>query len=380
MLAHGSKCSVGDQLHPSGKLDESTYSLIGAGYKEVEEKEKWCDNVTSVVDVAILSSASTSCPHVRDSSGDIGAARMLLESHILFDFIDASEGNLSRYKAIILPDDVNVGPDLEKKLKKYLDGGGKLMLTWKSGLNKDGGGFLFDIGGKCLGENGFEPDFVLPEKSLRPSFVDSPLVMYVKSMKVKRGKGKSLGRIYNPYFNRTFRHFCSHQHTPPELKPSGFDSGILNGNILYLAHPVFSIYRGFGAVAYKEYAVNALKMLLGTENMTVLTNLPSTARVTVMEQKKEKRWILHLLYANTINRGGEMHLSGGTSSGALRGVEVIEELLPLHDVEATVKLPRKVTKVTLEPQGKKIPFETDSSGRISLKLDSFTCHQMVVIS
>ncbi len=379
MLAHGSKCSVGDQLHPSGKLDESTYRLIGAAYKEVEEKEKWCDNATSVVDVAILSSASTCDGHGREASSDTGAARMLLENQILFDFIDSSEANLARYKAIILPDDVCVGPELEKKLRKYLAGGGRLMLTWKSGLKTDGSGFLFDIGGKCLGENGFQPDFVLPEKNLRPSFVDSPLVMYVKSMKVKRTNGRSLGQVYNPYFNRDFRHFCSHQHTPPELKPSGFDAGILNGSILYLAHPVFSIYRGFGAVAYKEYAMNALKMLLGAENMTLLTNLPSTARATLMEQKREKRWILHLLYAGTVNRGGEMHLPGGTS-GPMRSVEVIEDLLPLHNVEVTVTLPRKIRKVTLEPQGREIPFEADSFGRISLKIDSFTCHQMVVIT
>ncbi len=39
--------------------------------------------------------------------------------------------------------------------------------------------------------------------------------------------------------------------------------------------------------------------------------MPSTARVTVMEQETEKRYVLHLLYANTINRGGEMNLSVG---------------------------------------------------------------------
>ncbi|MBO4548819.1 MAG: alpha-L-fucosidase [Abditibacteriota bacterium] len=39
MLAFGSKCSVGDQLAPSGRLDPSTYRLIGSAYREVEAKE-----------------------------------------------------------------------------------------------------------------------------------------------------------------------------------------------------------------------------------------------------------------------------------------------------------------------------------------------------
>ena len=36
MLAHGARCSVGDQLHPSGAMDESTYRIIGTAYAEVE--------------------------------------------------------------------------------------------------------------------------------------------------------------------------------------------------------------------------------------------------------------------------------------------------------------------------------------------------------
>jgi hypothetical protein len=46
MLAFGSKCSVGDQLHPDGEMNRDTYELIGAAYSEVEEKESWCRNAT----------------------------------------------------------------------------------------------------------------------------------------------------------------------------------------------------------------------------------------------------------------------------------------------------------------------------------------------
>ncbi|HWQ53879.1 MAG TPA: alpha-L-fucosidase, partial [Bryobacteraceae bacterium] len=41
MLALGAKCSVGDQLHPTGKIDPYTYQLIGSVYAEVEKKEPW---------------------------------------------------------------------------------------------------------------------------------------------------------------------------------------------------------------------------------------------------------------------------------------------------------------------------------------------------
>lgn len=63
-LAHGARCSIGDQLHPSGWMDEATYALIGAAYSEVEAKEEWCSGVTSVADIAVLSleAAREACP------------------------------------------------------------------------------------------------------------------------------------------------------------------------------------------------------------------------------------------------------------------------------------------------------------------------------
>ena len=53
--ANGAKCSVGDQLSPSGEMDMVTYDLIGSAYSELEGKEEWLDNVESVADIAIIS-------------------------------------------------------------------------------------------------------------------------------------------------------------------------------------------------------------------------------------------------------------------------------------------------------------------------------------
>jgi len=376
MLAYGSTCCIGDQLHPEGKMDESTYSIIGQAYAEVETKEPWCGNVDSVADVGLLSSAAVH--RVRESDADIGANRVLLEGHLLFDVLDA-EMDFSPYKVIILPDNVTVSESLKNKLNKYLAGGGKLFLTGQSGLDADKKQFVFDIGAQHAGDNEFAPNYCLPTDALRPSFVNSPMVMYCRSQNIKVTTGKSLGQVYNSYFNRSYKHFCSHQHTPNQPQPSGFDCGVLNGNILYLAHPVFTNYRAFGAVAYKDYIVKAIKLLLGND-ITLTDNLPSPARVTVMEQKQDRRYILHLLYAPTITRGGNLQhdkhlLVTPRDPGE---INVIEDVIPLHNIHASVKVPQTVKKVTLEPQGRDIPFEM-RDGRVSVKVDSFEVHQMVVL-
>jgi hypothetical protein len=109
--------------------------------------------------------------------------------------------------------------------------------------------------------------------------------------------------------------------------------------------------------------------------LTLATNLPSTARVTLTKQPKEKRHVLHLLYAPTVSRGGVMQLSGGNVSGG-KSVEVIEDLPPLHDIEVTLQLPVKSAR--LVPQGGDVTLEK-SGDRVTLRVPVFSCHQMIEI-
>jgi hypothetical protein len=384
MLAHGSKCSIGDQLHPSGAADLSTYKLIGEAYKDVEAKESWCTDVKSVADIGLLSSAGNhlddpSYPRSRENAPDTGAARVLLEGHYLFDILD-EEMDFSPYRLLILPDDVRVEGALRPKIENYLAAGGKLLCTGSGGIDSAGNA-IFDIGGSIEGDSPYSPDFVRPIQGMQLELVDSPIVMYMRSKRLRVTDGESLGEVYDPYFNRDYRHFCSHQHTPYRREPSEFSAGSINGSVAYLAHPVFSLYYAYGAVTYKRYVCGIIDRLLG-DDKRLKTNLPSTARVTLMEQASHKREVLHLLYANTITRGAAMAPAGGNNQSGgnkqPKSIEVIEELLPLSDVEVTVRS-TGVKKVSLEPQGTPLQFKNTADG-ISFTVSSFTCHQMVVLS
>jgi hypothetical protein len=370
MLAYGSKCSVGDQLHPNGEMDRSTYEIIGAAYAEVEQKEKWCDNVRSVSDIGLLSSEA----ETGNRDPDTGAGRILLEGHFLFDIIDR-QCDFDKYKMLVLPDIITVDAELKSRIDTYLANGGKLFLTGKSGLTEDGNGFAFDIGATYHGESPFQPDYI-EMGGLAPEFLHSPQVMYMRSQQVKATSGEVLARIREPYFNRTWKHFCSHQHAP-HAALSEYAGAVREGNILYLAHPIFTMYYAMGSVAYKDYTINALRALLGDDE-SISTNLPSTARVSLMEQPDDNRYVLHLLYANTISRGAQANLSAEGYVRDSNRIEVIEDLLPLHNTEVTLTLPKTIKSVTLEPQGKSLPFDS-TNGTIKLKIDEFTCHQMVVL-
>jgi hypothetical protein len=298
---------------------------------------------------------------------------------MLFDVLDA-EAEFAPYKVLIVPEDAVIDAALKAKIDAYLAKGGKLFICGEAAFDKEGAP-LFDVGAEKGVPSEFQPDYVAPAKDFRPDFVETPFVMYFRGMRVKASKGaKSLGQVFDPYFNRDYRHFCSHQHTPNKPEPSGFDCGILNakGNVLYLAHPVFRIYRGFGIVAVRQYVEKCLRLLAGEGSFSVRTNMPGGARVALTRQAKERRSLLHAFYGNTSQRGGRMKLPEGVENRT-KEVEVIEELLPLIDLEFSVRTSSKPKSLPLEPQGVEIPFVYED-GAARFKLDKLLCHQLIALN
>ena len=359
--ANGAKCSVGDQLSPSGEMDMVTYDLIGSAYSELEEKEEWLDNVESVADIAIISpeayvgDLSTGQMTKVDDSGS-GVCRIMLEGKYLFDVIDF-ESDLSKYKVIILPDVIRADIDFAKRLREFCDCGGKVLATGKSALYENSNEFCLNLGAEWIKENPYKPDYFRPLEKIK-DMGDTGYIMYGNGEKI-RCIGNELGIRENPYFNRTRAHFCSHQHTPNSCEYGG--TGMTEGKDgIYIAWNIFADYAQSGELHLKQMAIFALDRLLDTAK-TLKTNLPAQGIVTLMKQND--RLICHLLYASPVKRGN--------------GIEVIEDIVPIYNVELAIKTDKKINKVYLAPQKEDIDFTYDN-GYISVKLAKIECHQMVV--
>lgn len=365
-LANGARCSIGDQLHPDGTMDEATYALIGEAYREVAEKEAWAVGATNVADVALLSLEAVGgyLPGedvaARTGRSDAGAVRMLLEGHVLFDVIDA-EADFGRYKVVILPDEAVLDAALEAKLQDFCRQGGKALATGRSGLRASGDGFGLAFGAKPLGDNPYRPDYFRPGFDV-PSFRGASFVFYGQGQRIALDGGTALGTREDPYFNRDVFTFCSHQHTPTSKADGG--PGMVEGpDGIYIAWNVFEDYAVKGSLILRETVLYALDRLLG-ESRTLRTNLPAQGVATVQRQAAENRYVAHVLYASPVKRGA--------------GVEVIEDLLPVRDTTVELRLPEAVTGVRLVPQGEAVPYE-ETDGGVRFVVPAFTCHQMIEV-
>ena len=360
--ANGAASSVGDQMHPCGEMDMATYRLIGEAYRELKEKEPWLQDVKPVAEVALLSLEAYRNAYVpgspKEKITDAGASRILLEGKYLFDVVDV-DSDLSGYRVLILPDEIRITEELKEKLDAFLAAGGKLLATGKSGLCWEKDAFAFDFGGDYVGESALQPCYFAPEGELEGLY-PSAYVLYRPGQEISVTDGTVLGQLHKPYFNRTAEHFCSHRHTPNDKEPAG--AGIVAGRDgIYIGWPVFAEYAEVGALIAKRMVQLALDRLLGEEKL-LKTDLGAQGVVTLMEQ--DERYVNHLLYVSPVKRG--------------KGVEIVEDILPVYNVNVSLKLPGKIRRVYLAPSGEKLPFRREN-GRILFTLPKLNCHQMVVL-
>ena len=362
MLALNARCSVGDQLPPDGRICPHTYELIGSVYRQVEAKEPFCRGATAVAEIAVLTPEEFSGTggHYGLPAAALGATRMLQELRHQFDIVD-SRGDLDGYKLLILPDDVPVSPALAAKIDAFLAAGGKLLASYRSGLNEAGEAFALDaLGLTLVGEAPYSPDFLVPTDRIGRDLPPTEHVMYLRGLQVAPAAGaEALAQANVPYFNRTWEHFCSHQHTPSRHE-AGYPGVVSAAACVYFAHPIFTQYHANAPKWCKTFVADAIDRLLGEPLVRVAG--PSTLLAMLNEQADERRWVLHLLHYVPERRG--------------QAFDVIEDVIPLFDLAVSIRTDREIAAARTAPEGDELPLKT-AAGRVELTLPGLAGHQMI---
>ena len=366
--ACGARCSVGDQLHPDGEFDPVTYRLIGAAYAEVEAREPWLEGARLIADIGLLSAENFRfvCPNALPNGirQDLGANRIMLEGHYLYDILDP-EADFSKYRLLILPDTMEIPEgDLRDKLTAYLQNGGKLLLSGRSGTFD--GRFVFPFGASFCGEGEFRPAYLRPRYDMPPNG-ESCYVMYSANYALSlQGDfgGEVRAERVDPYFNRAPRRFCSHRHTPYDREKSA-PAVVVTDQIGYIGWDIFTEYAEVGAAHLKSVVLDVIDRLLG-HGKTLCCSLPSCGVTSVADRKTATgRQLVHqLVYAIPKVRGG--------------GVEIIEDLPMTPDVSCSLAAPTCPTRVYLAPAMTDVPFSYEN-GRVSYTVPPFSCAAMVVL-
>lgn len=374
MVALGSKCLVGDQLHPSGAINKDTYASIAPAYARIARLEPFLEGARQVSDIAILSAEHFNPAGDRNHDSDDGAAQMLQELKLPFDVID-SFADLSTYRLLILPDAITLDAATASRIADYVRAGGRAILSDRSGLDADGKPLAaLDLGFASEGAHvGFEPSYARADAAALPGLTATPFVMYGKARAITATGGEVLAEIVPPYFNRSYKHFSSHQHAPddPDAAPLGA-AVVQKGGFAYIAYPIFDMYHAMGQPLYKYLVRDLIERLM--PDPVLRTDLSSSGRATVTEQAERRRHILHLLFAAPTVRGkGVRGFDGKT-----RVMEMIEDVQPIGPVRTSVRLPQPPSRAYDALTGEDIAVEDAGNGYYAVTLPSMRIHAAVV--
>jgi hypothetical protein len=366
-LAHGARISVGDQLHPRGKLDPAVYKRIGEVFAAVEEREPYSAGSVALDEIGVLSSKGGISSRPSDGNdfgaSDTGALHALEQLHHQFAVLDRS-CDLSPYAVVVLPDNVIVDAGLAEKLRKYVAGGGRLLVSDRSGLDAGAGNFLIAdlLGVHYAGAAPFAPDYMALGEEISAGIEEFAHVCQLQGSRVSADAGTQvLAHAREPYFNRTWEHFCSHQYTPQSERAA--DPLVTQkGGVIYIARPLFREYAESARRVHRQLIGNCLSRLLPRPRVGA-NNLPTTATVTV--RRLQSDLIVHILHYVHQRRGN--------------GLDIVEDVLPLHDVTISIRAEQPPTEVRFVPEGAAADWEWDEGYvRISIpRVDGYRIVQLV---
>ena len=382
MLALNAKCCVGDQLAPRGEICPHTYDLVGSVYAQVEQKEPWCAGAEHVAEIGVLTPEAFDPSLHRQGVNFqpiMGATRMLQEGAHQFDILDA-DADLSRYHVLVLPDLIPISDALAAKLDAYLAQGGALIASYASGMDRAQERFALDALGVTLADEGPRDaqgalvrgretpgnaylEYIVPREALGESLPQTEHAMYMRGMSVAAGQdAEVLADVVSSSFDRTYEHFCSHRQTPSSGRIVG-PGVVQQGRAIYFSHPIFSQYQTKAPRWCRQLFLDALARLL--PEPLVRVKAPTGTLAALNSQVQEKRWVLHLLYYVPERRCEQF--------------DVIEDVVPLYDVEVSVRAGSLPVSVTCVPGGESLPFSVEGK-RVRFTVPKVEGHQMVELS
>lgn len=367
-LALGAPCSIGDQLHPRGRLDPAVYELIGGVYRQVEACEPWCVDAVPQAEVGVLMPGPCE-NHTGGRTRETleGAMRLLTEIGAQFHILDEA-AELAPYRLIVAPDDVALSERLAARLRAYLAGGGSLILSHRSGLGPDDRFALDEVGLDYAGPGPYAPTYwhvAGQPNELTAGIAPTDYVMYEAGSRVlARPHTQALVAEAIPYFNRTWEHFSSHRQTPPE-RLSGYPMVTRHGRVIYFASPVFHAFQVYGNAVYKALVRNAVAALL--PDPLVRAGLPAAGEVTLLAQaqgSQGRRLVCHLLHYTPQRRSTQ--------------IDIVEDVVPLYDLPLAVRTDLEPHRVYLAPQGQDLDWQRDGV-YVKCTVPEVRGHQIVVI-
>jgi len=349
MLSLGLECSIGDQLHPDGKIDQTTYNEIGYAYNYIKQIEDYCYDCDTTSRLGLVLSNNW-------SSGE-GVTAMLIDSQIDYEICEEQDNLGELYDCIILVNDADISSAFADKLKEFVDNGGSLITIAKAGLKNNN--FIIPTCVKFISDPIYDMDYIVANEKIKSKDIVSPLLAY-KACNITEMLDESevLAGVEQPYFKRTVGKYCSHRNTPNDRLIEKYPAICKKNNLIYFAHDFGTMYLESGDLYLREIFISTLKTVYNLP--FEVDGLMSCGRARLV--RRDNKLFLHLLYAAPINRGN---------------VILLEDFPTLYNIKVDIK-GYNANKIIERPVNEEITFSNNENG-VCFTVPKLKCHTLIEI-
>jgi hypothetical protein len=348
---------VGDQLHPRGTLDADAYQLIGSAYQHVHACEPWCKDVSPLTDVAVLRSP-TGVYNIKPGDTYEGVVRLLQPLMVQFDVL-TPQADWSGHRLVIVPESITLDAALCARLVRHITQGGTVLLAGPGPLSSASDELRAATGVGSFRPGTFATPFFRYDRSIAAEVGSADLVCYDGTLELAPAPGaQSPARLVAPYFQRSWDRFSGHSQTPPDRAVDAVPA-TFTARAAATGFDLFAAYARHAQTHVKHLARTLIERLLPAP--LVRGVMPSHAEVSLTRQGS--RTIVHVLSYAPQRRTPDL--------------DIVEEPTPIVGGRLSVRGDH-ATRVTLEPDGRTIPF-THANGYVSFEINVSRGHDLFVI-
>lgn len=375
IVAAGGSLSVGDQLHPSGRLDDAVYRRIGDGYRFIDEIDEYLRGSTTVAE-AVLLVAGDHCtdfarvetvfdPPVR--AGALGFAKLLVEHRVQFDVAEPGTVDLSRYGLVILPDGLPLTPESTAELERYLTQGGRVIHCARPSDGLEAAPWLRALGITHTEPSPFSPAYMRFGVDDAGEDFDYALYQGAARWSVHESSEAIVhADLGEPAFQRSPQQYTSHLHSPFDQLTQ--HPVALTGSTT--AAIAFPIGQGYLETGYWVYSTLFGRVLTTVRPSPLITSTaPTSLELNVSYQPDADaggpRLLVHAVNFTAGRRRGE-HL------------EFFDEIVPVHDVSIELTVGCTVVSAWAARAGKALVF-AQVGDRVTVKLPVVAIHEIIVL-
>ena len=399
VLANGGAIIYIDQIHPDGTLYQDTWDQFKRLNAEIACREDYTGGVP-VPYAGVYFSQDTRDFYGQDEFEErymaefLGACKALQEEHVLFDILTPRNlAELARYKVIVLPNTACLSPHEVEALRQFTSAGGGLVGTYQvaagNAWNESyGQPALADVFGiRVLGDTKQYTDsyFRVAEGNhpiAQGMYRVRPVTCARPQLLVEALPGaEEIGFIVYPYIEPTPDHYVSIHNNPPGVEtnlPAIVAHRFGQGRAVYFASQIGAMYATASYWEARRLMVNAVRWAAG-EAAAVEVDAPLSIEVTAWDQPDLHRRVIHLVNVQSDN-GRTISFNGSNEQGAQENLHVIQEILPVYDLEVRFTLPdpMQVKRVTLQPSGIEL-IPTTHGAWHNVRVPKVHVHEAVVI-